>query len=396
MVCLNRRGGTLKCAARLADALAAHGPVRMIISAHARGELLPENVELVRVPSGTSRTGNVLHTLSPASYHRVVSRVRRFQPTVVHVPVEHAWNMIVMPLLNRCPVVQTIHDPVRHVGLESRFYDFLRRMELARADRVIVLSDCFRQAFTAAGMPPERVDFVPHGQFAFGSGPWGQSFPEPPMSKRILFAGTIQRYKGVGVLLKAFPAVLEKHPDATLTIAGQGDLSPWAALVREARNVTVINRYITEEELAALHAECDFVAVPYIDASQSGVVSTALANGRAVVATKVGGLAAQIADGTTGLLVEPGNVGQLAGAMIDLLDNPERIGSLGRRARATYAEQFAWPRIAQRTMDVYAKAQATFRARQQSGRVPNLWQAVLQAIGARRLTGMPSRFRRRT
>lgn len=264
--------------------------------------------------------------------------------------------------LKKYPIVQTIHDPVRHLGMKNRLYDIVRYMELVRVDRVIVLSHRFENAFVHFGVGPERLDVIPHGSFEFDEEIWpGKCFPKPPLKKSILFAGTINKYKGLDILLRAFALVLKKHPEATLTIAGKGDLSPYLELLKKAGNVTIINRYVTEQELANLHAMSDFVVAPYIDASQSGVVSLALSNGRPVIATKVGGVPEQIDDGETGILIEPNDVHGLANAIIMLLWDREKILKLSSLAKERYSQKFGWEVIAEKTYNSCLNATQNFK-----------------------------------
>jgi len=347
LIALCRRGGTLKCAGRLAERLAQRADTISIFSADADQLLLPKGTPILKVPTGGNRIGGIFHTLNPTSYIRIIRQVRAFHPDTVIFPVEHLWHLVLHALLSDFPILQTIHDPKRHLGAENRVYDFVRNVELAFSDRIVVLSAAFRDKFLRYGFLPHNVDVIPHGTLKFDEDvlPEGK-IPPPPMKGRILFCGTISRYKGIDVLLKAFTSVLAKHPDASLILVGSGDLAPYAELLASARNVTVINRYVNECELAGLHAECDFVVAPYVDASQSGAVAVALANGRTVVVTSAGGLKEQVQHGITGLLVEPNDQAALANSICQLLRSPDLVINLGQKAAEVYAEQYSWDKIA--------------------------------------------------
>lgn len=357
IVCINRFGGTLKYGSRLADALVECVPVEMIVSADADTELLPRRAPRWPIKTGTTGWQNLCNTANPLRHRAVLRHVQQFQPDVVLFPIEHAWNPILQAFLPNCAVVQTIHDPVRHSGEASLIYDLVRHLALQRADRVVVLTKKFQAAFAAYGVPPERVDVIPHGAFEFDERDLGgQPFPPPPGRQNILFAGRINRYKGIEVLLKAFALVRAARPAATLAIVGAGELDDYQPLLAAASGVTVVNRYVSERELAEYHAACDFVVAPYLDASQSGVAALALANGRTIVASRIGGLVEQVEDGVTGLLVEPGDVVALRDALLQLLDNPERVRTMAATAQARYAARFGWPAIAQQTIRTCERA----------------------------------------
>jgi glycosyltransferase involved in cell wall biosynthesis len=123
----------------------------------------------------------------------------------------------------------------------------------------------------------------------------------------------------------------------------------------------LINRYLTEEELKNLHSDCDFVVVPYIEASQSGVIALAAANGRAVISSNIGGLIEQVVDGKTGFLVEKSNPEVLADKMDVLLNDNNLVLEMGRNASRYYNENYSWEVIAQKNIQTYTKAIQTYQ-----------------------------------
>lgn len=381
VLCLNRAGSTLKCASKLADSLADMVELKMIVSGDSPPGLLPRKVPLVKIKTGSTVWGNFFCTLNPLGYLRIIHEVASFKPDLIHFPVEHAWHIILHPCLKKYPIVQTIHDPIRHSGEENIFYDIVRYMELIYADRIIVMSTKFQKTFTNFGVEAERVDAICHGSFVFDNKIWPDGpFPPPPLKKKILFAGRIRRYKGIDVLLKAFAVVLQNHADATLIIAGEGNITDYKKLLDTTKNVTVINHRISERELAELHAECDFVVAPFIDASQSGVVSLAQSNGRAVVTTRTGGVPEQINDGETGALVEPNNVQQLADAISFLLSHEKKNLKMAAMAKLLYKNQFNWKTIAEKTFRTYMSTCKENKRTSESDSAPCFFQSIRCAI----------------
>ena len=93
------------------------------------------------------------------------------------------------------------------------------------------------------------------------------------------------------------------------------------------------------------------IVCPYTDASQSGVVLTAYAFGKPVVATRVGGLPEYVEDGVTGLLVPPRNPQALAEALVRLLRDPDTQRTLSQGIR--HNEALSWESIIKRTISVY-------------------------------------------
>ncbi|MBN1105227.1 MAG: glycosyltransferase family 4 protein [Deltaproteobacteria bacterium] len=362
----------MRYAGNLADALADLADIRMIVSADCDRQLLPRKTQFEAFHTGRNSLYNLMYSLNPLSYKKILRRIRTFAPHAVLFPVEHLWHPLIQSNLKTFPIVQTIHDPLRHQGEENAFFDLIRIMSLLNADKVIVLSSIFKRSFEQMGLSQKDVHVIPHGAFAFSEGVLrnGQLAP-PSLRKSILFVGRITRYKGLDILLKAFASVHKIHPEATLTIAGKGDLSPYRQLIENLENVRIFNHYLSEEELADLHEACDFVVAPYIDASQSGVVPMALANQRTVITTRVGGLPEQVEDGQTGTLVRPGDVEDLAGAMIRLLNHPHDVLRMSSLARERYLEAFGWDAIARRTYESCLSAIDSFRSRRGKRRKAN-------------------------
>jgi len=165
----------------------------------------------------------------------------------------------------------------------------------------------------------------------------------PPPGKRLLFIGRIDRIKGLRVLLSAFKAVRVRHPDATLTLVGDGP--DRALLTAEAAaaglgDVVAFTGYLSQKAVAARLAETDVFVLPSFAEGVPVVLMEALASRRAVVATSVAGVGELVRDGVSGLLVPPGDSVTLAGAIETLLTDPALRARMGEAGRAAVAADF--------------------------------------------------------
>ena len=127
--------------------------------------------------------------------------------------------------------------------------------------------------------------------------------------KVILFFGYIKPYKGLELLIRSFPSILEKLPDAYLMIVGEvyGDDTVYSNLIKKLNmenNVTYLNRFVTNEEVELYYKAADVLALPYISATQSGVVQIAYDMELGAVATPVGSLAELVLDNKTGIMAK--------------------------------------------------------------------------------------------
>ena len=179
-------------------------------------------------------------------------------------------------------------------------------------------------------------------------------------SPLVLSLGVIRPYKGLEFLLRSWPHVTT--PNAQLVVAGGGDPAYAAQLVELARQLdlgdSVLFRigYVSDADHDALHRACDVVVLPYREISQSGALMTAMAYGRPVVASDIGGFREVIDSGRNGVLVTYGDTAAMAAAVSALLDDPQRRAEIGAAALADVRSTFSWDSIARSTMDCYMRA----------------------------------------
>ena len=171
----------------------------------------------------------------------------------------------------------------------------------------------------------------------------------------ILFFGQISSYKGLDYLL---PAMLELHksnPEVKLILAGKGKYHFDISVYKNLQYIEFRNRFIPDNELADLIQNAMFIACPYIDATQSGVIMSAYAFNKPVVATNVGGLPDMVVNGRHGLIVPPKSVDYLVEAMKDLCDSPMKLHQFEENIQYDYGEagDNSWRNIAYRLSSVY-------------------------------------------
>jgi glycosyltransferase involved in cell wall biosynthesis len=167
---------------------------------------------------------------------------------------------------------------------------------------------------------------------------------------RLLHFGRLLPYKGLDLLATATEQLAPTHVFA-LRVVGSGPESDALKRLRSLAGVTVENRWVPEAEIAPLFNWADALVLPYQEASQSGVAAVALAAGRFVIATRVGGLGEQLAEQPFGILCEP-NPQSLASAIGNFIASPPPPPSV-----TDAAEQ--WRRLAA----VIARSVATKQSR---------------------------------
>jgi D-inositol-3-phosphate glycosyltransferase len=283
-------------------------------------------------------------------------------PDIVHA---HFWMSGMVALAaaaGRFPVVQTFHTlgsvERRHLGSGDTSPDGRVRAELAvarQADRV--LATCTDEVFELArmGVPRRRTVVVPCGVDAAGFTPDGPAARRGDRP-RLVALGGLDRRKGMDDVVEALRLV----PGAELVVAGgAGDGDPDAARLRDsadraglADRVELVGPVARPDVPALLRSADAVVSAPWY--TPFGIVPLeAMACGRAVVATAVGGIPDTVVDQVTGLLVPPRRPEALAGALRDLLGSPTRAEALGIAARDRVLVRYDWELVAAATARVY-------------------------------------------
>lgn len=260
--------------------------------------------------------------------------LREREIDVVVCPMTHLWNPIMLGALRALdlPYLLVIHDATLHPGeqlpLRQRWMDW----EARRADGILALTEHVRRTVESRlGIKPERMAIVPHGPMTGLFKTPASTAPSSAETPRaLLFFGRIIAYKGLDLLLDAYGILRARHSDLRLIICGGGDLAPYRAALDALPDVEIDNRYVAEEEIAAIVRRADLMILPYREASQSGVIALAEAAGIPVVATPVGGLIEQVRDGVNGVLARDMTAAAVAEAIERLLSD----GDLFRRCAA--------------------------------------------------------------
>jgi glycosyltransferase involved in cell wall biosynthesis len=268
----------------------------------------------------------------------LVSFAQKQRVDVVVSAMAHLWTPLVAPALARAGIayVPVVHDSVQHPGDTDSFWEWRLRRELGATRAAVALSDCVAESILARrpGLPVIRLALgalAPLGT----AGAVGVA-----KTSDVMFFGRIRTYKGLDLLRDAWRMVVRAHPGATLRVVGQGDIDRAAPGLRALPGVTLEPRWVGDEEMAPLLASARSVVFPYRQASQSGVVPLALSLGVPAVATAVGGLAEQVCDGVSGLVVPP-EPGALAAALTRMLD-PATHARLAAGASAEGARLADW------------------------------------------------------
>lgn len=290
-----------------------------------------------------------------------------------HVDVAHIligggelWTAVLANLLRPTPVVSTIIIPKPNIGeYPPSWVVILVNRLIARGSDAIIVNgkDHVSIMHDIYNYPIEGVSFIALGPRNVFNRWSARNFNEK--NGTILFLGRIHKHKGLEYLIKAQPLISARLPLARIVIAGEGeDLDRCRALITDPSKFEIHDGFIPGEIVAELFQTASVVAVPYLTAATSGILMTAYAFGKPVVATRVGSLPEYVKDGETGILVNPRDEIQLAEALFRLLSNNSLRYQMGENAAHWVQEELGWKNIAAQTLKIYIKAINVYAKRQ--------------------------------
>ena len=271
----------------------------------------------------------MLDSINPLSWIRTAQALRDANPDAV---VFQYWMPFFAPaygtiarLLRRVgiPSYAVVHNALPH---ERHLGDtWLSRYFLRACEGHVVMSASVADTLRDLRRPDAAVHQIEHPIYERFGDPMAEGKARSAMglpldAPVLLFFGFVREYKGLHVLLKALPEVLETMPDLQLVIAGEtyDDSARYHGLIGQYNledHVHWYDQYIPSEAVPAVFSAADLVVQPYVSATQSGVAQIATHFGVPMVVTDVGGLAETIPHEEAGFVVPPENPSALAQAI---------------------------------------------------------------------------------
>jgi glycosyltransferase involved in cell wall biosynthesis len=348
----------------LCHALSAAGAqVRLYTSHFAHGQVASpdgyERVELfyrlaARVPAARARRAVKLaeHVPDMLRYRRAAAAA-----DVVHfqwLTVQHVDGRLLPERRTaRRPLVLTAHDILPREARPGQRQAQRRLYE--RFDAVVVHSEHGRTRLVEElGVEERRVHVIPHGAFqhlaAAQAAPAAsavESLPETDVPVVLCF-GLMRPYKGIDLLLQAWRGI----EGAELWVVGMPRMDISALRASAPDGVRFMPRFVTDAELPAYFERADLVVLPYREIDQSGVLFTALAFGKPLLLSDVGGFPEVAATGAARTF-PAGDARALHDALRELLEDPGARSALAARARAGADGPYSWDEIGRRTLALY-------------------------------------------
>lgn len=303
-----------------------------------------------------------INTANPVNILMTAHKIKKEKPDAVILQWWHPYFAPCYYLLSLClkkiPLIFTCHNVFPH----ERFPldRFLTKLVLKKGNGFIVQSH-LDEADLLTINPDANYVVTPH--------PTYNAFKMQGMSKSaarellqidfaapvLLFFGFVREYKGLNYLLDALPIIREQIPDISLWIVGDFDNQKERYLNIIAQNnlqhnIRLVEGYVPDCEVEKYFAASDLVVLPYISATQSGIVQIAYGFEKPVVVTNVGGLPDVVENGKTGYVVPSHNPDAIAEAVIHFFQDDTHID--WETNIKNKAQQFSWETMVSRIEDL--------------------------------------------
>ena len=235
---------------------------------------------------------------------------------VVHITSSLLYTEFPLYLFHK-RMVLSVHDPLPHVNVKSWRSDLQLKIAYRLINHLVLFNSAQRDEFISRYKLQNKNIYL--SQLSAYTYLTAYDTKEPIVTgDYILFFGWIRQGKGVENLLPAMKKVHEVRPELKLVVAGKGEYYFDKSEYESFDFISFINRFVPDHELANLIANCKFVVVPYTEATQSGVIMSAYAFAKPVLATNVGGLPEMVGNDEYGKIVEAGCVNALVDGIIDI------------------------------------------------------------------------------
>lgn len=308
------------------------------------------------------------------AYREIIRLIKKNNLDVVEAPLTFG-DGLVFSLIKLRPFVVSLHTPsfimskIYNIsGLSYSRWQMLEKTLLENADRILCNTsinanlianrykvDYSKMRIVPHGISIEKYHFSNHGL----KGKKGLSG-----KKIVLFVGRLEKRKGVDLLLKAIPDVVRQIPNVVFVFIGADTkTSPaggsYRQYILEQSKVNCFQSHIcligwvSEEELIEFYFSCDVFVAPSIYESFGLVYLEAMACGKPVIGTDIGGIPEVVNKNKTGLLIPLGNKQALIDSLVDLLIDEKKRELIGKTARQEVEENFTDTVMAKKTLKVF-------------------------------------------
>jgi glycosyltransferase involved in cell wall biosynthesis len=326
---------------------------------HARFDVTFLDISDRRAPTNVGKFDWMNLLLGLKHCVQCLSRLLFRKPDLVYLGISQGTWGFLRDLSFLLPALVLGRPIVLHLrGSEFReFYDdmpawlaALTRLALRRARRVIVLGDCLKRVFDGL-VEPGRIVAIPNGigfgPFTRPRGPAARAVSAATSPLRLLYLSSLRRRKGLFVLLEAVAEVFSRHPDVSITIAGdwqdeteKTEAQELISRLNLAQRLRFVGEITGPDKIRLFHEHDVFVFTPVAPEGLPWVILEAMSASLPVITANQGAIVEVVEHGRTGLIVSPAP-SEIAKAICDLIQNPDQARRMGDEGRKRVEQHFS-------------------------------------------------------
>jgi len=276
-----------------------------------------------------------------------------------------AFYSSLVSLMKHTPFVITQHNdqlPISFINKSLYNADActIGKLSLKQAKKIIALTSISKKHLSLFGAENSKIQIIPNAVDTTKFKPTEQNLLKERWnlsSPIILYVGRFSEVKGIRILLKAFPAVLKAIPEVKLVLVGGGPLeSEIKSYEKQFSGHIFCLTFVPNDIMPQIYPGCDVVALPSLEERFGNVTLEAMACGKPVVGSGIGGMLDTIEHEKTGLHVQPGNNQQLSESLIRVLKNDDFRKELGLNARKKALTEYSSNVVIQKVEELYKDA----------------------------------------
>jgi PEP-CTERM/exosortase A-associated glycosyltransferase len=313
--------------------------------------------------------------------------ILQYKPDILqaHSPALNGWAALKMAKKHNIPLVYECrafwedaavdHGTASEGGLRYYLTKILETYIFKHANAITTICEGLRADIISRGIAPEKITVIANAvdmeQFTYDVAADQTLKTQLGLQNKIVlgFIGSFYAYEGLPLLLEALPIILKKQPAIRLLLVGGG---PQEALLKQKvinlglEADVIFTGRINHEQVQDYYNQVDIFIYPRLSMRLTELVTPlkpleAMAQGRLVVASDVGGHKELIEEGITGCLFKAGDKNALANTVLSLINSPERWDDLRKAGRSFVEQQRNWPRSVSGYKNIYTRLIANLR-----------------------------------
>ena len=346
-------GGVEKVVLDLSRRLANHGHDVMVLTFNipkTKEEETFHGIKIVRVKAfDLSKVIGLQSAISFNIFKKLKKIVDEFKPDIIHTHNHFFFStlvgMLVKKRYNICTICTIHNGSVKDISgklsiIIKTYEKIILRLINNNSELVITGSQKLYENGKKLGIDSNRMIVIPNAvEFSF----YHQNRTYSNRPRKVLFVGRLFSLKGPQLLIKAARLVIKKIPDTEFFIVGDGPMRE--KLVDMVKKYNLSKNVVFCGELTDVRKKMKdsdlYVRPSLLEGFPYGVLE-AMASGLPVIATKIGGTPDLLTHEKTGYLVKPGNINDLANAMINLLSNSDVLEAIARNGLELVEKKYSW------------------------------------------------------